>query len=82
VEDLFKDEPPLVLPKIRGLDPYVPQEEFFDEALLERVEATKKDKDDTTSKAARNIPKPSEETSKKETTEDKVTPKISNKKDN
>jgi lipopolysaccharide export system protein LptA len=82
VEDLFKDEPPLVLPKIRGLDPYVPQEEFFDEALLERVEATKKDKDDTTSKAARHIPKPSEETSKKETREDKVIPKISNKKDN
>lgn len=82
VEDLFKDEPPLVLPKIKGLDPYVPQEEFFDETLMERVEATKKDKDDTTSKAARNIPKPTEDSSKKEATEDKVIPKINNKKDN
>lgn len=78
VEDLFKDDPPLILPIIRGLDEYIPQEEFFDEALMERVEATKKDKDDTTSKAARQIPTKETDTILKQ---DKVQPKISNKKD-
>ena len=38
VEDLFKDDPPLVLPKIKGLDDYVPQEDFFDDAMMERIE--------------------------------------------
>ncbi len=59
VEDLFKDDPPLVLPVIKGLDDYIPQEEFFDDALLQRVEDAKpKDaqKDDE-QKAARTIPK-------------------------
>lgn len=58
VEDLFKDDPPLELTIIRGLDEYVPQEEFFDEALLERVvEAKSKDaEEDEIQKAARNIP--------------------------
>ncbi len=78
VEDLFKDDPPLILPVIRGLDEYIPQEEFFDEALMERVEATKKDKDDTTSKAARHIPTKETDTVLKQ---EKVQPKISNKKD-
>ncbi|RXJ50789.1 hypothetical protein ESZ48_07775 [Gelidibacter gilvus] len=59
VEDLFKDDPPLVLPVIKGLDDYIPQEEFFDDALLQRVEDAKpKDaqKDDE-QKASRTIPK-------------------------
>ncbi|HNQ26904.1 MAG TPA: OstA-like protein [Aquaticitalea sp.] len=58
VEDLFKDDPPLDLPVIRGLDEYVPQEDFFDEALRQRVEDAKpKDlKEDEVPKAARNIP--------------------------
>ncbi|MEO6346484.1 MAG: OstA-like protein [Aquaticitalea sp.] len=58
VEDLFNDDPPLELPIIKGLGEYVPQEEFFDEALIQRVEdATPKDtKEDEVSKAARNIP--------------------------
>jgi lipopolysaccharide export system protein LptA len=30
VEDLFKDDPPLELPVIKGLDDYIPQEDFFD----------------------------------------------------
>lgn len=30
VEDLFKDDPPLELPKIKGLDDYIPQDAFFD----------------------------------------------------
>ncbi|MFD2550331.1 OstA-like protein [Bizionia sediminis] len=66
VEDLFSEDPPLELPKIKGLDDYVPQEEFFDEALLKRVEKAdantnqKKPKEagdhETPSKASRNIP--------------------------
>ena len=38
VEDLFKDDAPLVLTTIKGLDAYIPQEDFFDSKLLERVE--------------------------------------------
>ncbi len=68
VEDLFSDDPPLNLPIIKGLEDYVPQKEFFDEALLERVEKadtntnkpTLKDDDSQEakkSKASRNIPK-------------------------
>lgn len=57
VEDLFKDDPPLVLPTIKGLDDYVPQEEFFDEALLQRVDAAKdKTSDEEENKASRHIP--------------------------
>ncbi|WNH09829.1 OstA-like protein [Thalassobellus suaedae] len=66
VEDLFKDDEPLVLPIIEGLDDYIPQEDFFDEELLKRIEkadieaknedATPKDKDKT-SKASRSLPK-------------------------
>jgi hypothetical protein len=64
VEDLFKDDKPFVLPTIKGLDAYIPQEEFFDSNLLERVdkarptptkslETPKKIKN----KAARKLPK-------------------------
>lgn len=41
VEDLFQDDPPLVLPIIKGLDDYIPQEDFFDEELLNRIETAK-----------------------------------------
>ncbi len=60
VDDLFKDDPPLELPIIKGLGDYVPQEDFFDAALMERVENAKpKDaKKDEEQKAARTIPKP------------------------
>ncbi len=37
VEDLFKDDPPLELPTIKGLEDYVPPENFFDEDLIERI---------------------------------------------
>ncbi|MCB0446758.1 MAG: hypothetical protein KDD03_04470, partial [Gelidibacter sp.] len=59
VDDLFKDDPPLVLPIIKGLDDYVPPEEFFDEELLQRIEdARPKDaRKEDVNKAARNIPK-------------------------
>lgn len=66
VEDLFKDDPPLILPKIKGLDDYVPQEEFFDDALLKRIDEaevkTTSEEDEQEekkeNKAARQLPKP------------------------
>lgn len=57
VEDLFKDDPPLELPIIKGLGEFVPEEEFFDEALLERVEEAESEDPKKVNKAARNIPK-------------------------
>ncbi|MDO5970422.1 OstA-like protein [Flavivirga aquimarina] len=59
VEDLFNDDPPLVLPVIKGLEDYVPQENFFDEDMLKRIEeADNRAKTDekNPSKASRNIP--------------------------
>jgi lipopolysaccharide export system protein LptA len=58
VEDLFKDDPPLVLPKIKGLDDYIPQEDFFDEAVLQRIDSAKPQDITKENKAARNVPKP------------------------
>jgi hypothetical protein len=59
VEDLFKDDPPLNLPIIKGLEEYIPQEDFFDEDLIKRVEAAHKDNKNKKqeNKAARQIPK-------------------------
>jgi len=59
VEDLFKDDPPLNLPIIKGIEDYVPQKEFFDESLIKRVKASDKQVKTTKkeNKAARNIPK-------------------------
>ncbi len=34
VEDLFKDDEPLVLPVIKGLEDYIPQDSFFDAELV------------------------------------------------
>lgn len=62
IEDLFKDDPPLILPVIKGLDAYIPQEDFFDEPMRNRIEKAGKNKNNTTkkdNKAARHIPKPS-----------------------
>ncbi len=60
VEDLFSEDPPLVLPVIKGLEDYVPQEDFFDEEMRERIK--KADSEAKTPKgekpkASRNIPK-------------------------
>jgi lipopolysaccharide export system protein LptA len=65
VEDLFKDDAPLVLPTIKGLDAYMPQKEFFDPKLIERIEKAQpnspKNLDATKlkpkNKAARKLPK-------------------------
>ncbi len=62
VEDLFKDDPPLVLPVIKGLEDYVPQEDFVDEDVMERVKKAEEDTKPASkekSKASRNLPKPS-----------------------
>jgi lipopolysaccharide export system protein LptA len=56
VEDLFKDDPPLVLPVIKGLEAYVPQEDFFDDAMLKRIDDAKDKTSDEENKAARNVP--------------------------
>lgn len=60
VEDLFSDDPPLELPIIKGLEDYIPQEEFFDAEMLERIEkadAEAKTPKGEQPKASRNIPK-------------------------
>ncbi|MFC0605394.1 OstA-like protein [Winogradskyella pulchriflava] len=56
VEDLFKDDPPLELPKIKGLEDYVPPEEFVDDSVNERVEEAGKSTPNKPNKAARNLP--------------------------
>ncbi|GGD10932.1 hypothetical protein GCM10011368_11170 [Hyunsoonleella pacifica] len=42
VEDLFKDDPPLELPIIKGLDDYVPENDFFDEKKIKQIKTTRK----------------------------------------
>jgi hypothetical protein len=64
VDDLFKDDPPLIIKKIKGLDDYIPPEDFFDEAVLKRVDAAKPEDGSKENKAARNIPKPTKERAK------------------
>jgi len=56
VEDLFKDDPPLVLPKITGLEDYVPPEDFVDDSVKERVEEAGKATPNKPNKAAKNLP--------------------------
>lgn len=57
VNDLFKDDPHLVLPKIKGLEDYVPPEEFIDDAISERIEEAGEATPNKPNKAARNLPK-------------------------
>jgi len=67
VDDLFSEDPPLELVKIKGLEPYIPQSEFFDRDLIKRVEDAGNLKEDSKkkqknkplekdNKAARNLP--------------------------
>ena len=58
IEDLFADDPPLELPIIKGLDEYVPQEEFFDESMIQRAKAADKAAEEKAKYlASRNLPK-------------------------
>lgn len=64
VEDLFKDDPPLVLPIIKGLEDYNPEEDFFDEDLMERIKKADSEAKPTQEgkpKASRNLPKEKKE---------------------
>ncbi|WP_299112909.1 OstA-like protein [uncultured Winogradskyella sp.] len=65
VDDLFKDDPPLVLPVIKGLEEYVPPEEFTNEDVEKRIEEAGKATPKKTNKAARNVPKKRAATPKK-----------------
>lgn len=56
VDDLFLDDPPLELPVIKGLDDYIPQDDFFDENLMNRVEAAQSKDTAKENKAARQLP--------------------------
>ncbi len=59
IDDLFKDDPPLELPVIKGLDAYIPQEDFFDNSMRVRInDAGKAKTPKKDNKAARHIPKP------------------------
>jgi len=57
VEDLFKDDPPLVLPKIKGLEDYVPPVDFIDDSVNERIKKAGEATPNKPNKAARNLPK-------------------------
>ena len=37
VNDLFKDDPKFTLPKIKGLEDYIPQDDFFDKDLSKKI---------------------------------------------
>jgi hypothetical protein len=68
VEDLFIDDKPYELQVIKGLEPYVPQEDFEDEDLRKRIEeAAPKQKKGTPkeeNKAARRLTKKERELDK------------------
>ncbi|WP_045468373.1 OstA-like protein [Winogradskyella sp. PG-2] len=57
VDDLFKDDPPLILPIIKGLEDYVPPEAFVDDSVNERVDKAGKETPNKPNKAARSLPK-------------------------
>lgn len=90
VSDLFSDDPPLNLPIIQGIEDYVPQEEFFDDALLKRVEKADENakkpqvedegKEPKKSKVSRNIPEealnPDKDVKKENTNKTKKKPSI------
>ncbi len=56
VEDLFKDDPPLLLPKIQGLEDYIPPLEYVDETVHERVKKAGKASPNKKNKAERSLP--------------------------
>lgn len=58
IEDLFSEDAPFELPIIKGLDDYIPEEEFFDEALFKRIDSAREKDKDEINKAERNLPKP------------------------
>jgi len=60
IEDLFKDDPPLNLPVIKGIEEPLEEEDFFDDKMIERIDKSQKvedKKEGKPNKAARNLPK-------------------------
>lgn len=59
VEDLFKDDPPLILPIIEGIEEPLEEDEFFDDSMMKRIEKSQKEsekKEGKENKAARKLP--------------------------
>ena len=59
VEDLFKDDPPLVLPLISGIEDPLEEVDFFDDTMIDRIENAQKEdnkKEGKENKAARQLP--------------------------
>ena len=57
VDDLFSDDPPLELVKIKGLESCIPQAEFFDEDLIKRFEDAGNSGEDLKNKQKNKLPK-------------------------
>ena len=59
VEDLFKDDPPLVLPVISGIEDPLEEIDFFDDKMIGRIENAQKEdnkNEGKENKAARQLP--------------------------
>lgn len=59
VEDLFKDDPPFVLPVIKGIEEPLEEVDFFDDAMITRIENSQKEEkkeEGQENKAARKLP--------------------------
>lgn len=41
IEDLFSEDKPFELAKIKGLEDYIPDDDFFNEEMMERIDAAK-----------------------------------------
>ena len=59
------------MPIIKGLDDYIPPEDFFDEDVRQRIEAAKPADKNIANKAARNLPKEKKEVEKKDAKKEK-----------
>jgi lipopolysaccharide export system protein LptA len=59
VEDLFKDDPTLVLPVIKGIEDPLEEVDFFDNKMIDRIENSQKEENKNEgkeNKAARQLP--------------------------
>ena len=59
VEDLFKDEPPFILPIIEGIEEPLEEVDFFDDSMITRIENSQKEEkkeEGKENKAARKLP--------------------------
>lgn len=59
VEDLFKDDPPFILPVIEGIEEPLEEVDFFDDSMITRIENSQKEEkkeEGEENKAARKLP--------------------------